>query len=244
MNRDARERLCVALDVPALAEAEEIVGQLADHVGVFKVGMQLFTAEGPRAINVIRGMGGEVFLDLKYHDIPNTVAGALRAASAHGVEIVSVHASGGRSMMAAAVEAAEDEAGKTGRGRPKIFAVTVLTSLSTDELRGELNVSKTAGGQVVAMARLAQAAGVDGVIASPQEIKDIRRACGKDFLILTPGIRPDWAADKRDQKRTLTPREAITAGANYIVVGRPILGAANRVQACERVLAEISDGVA
>ena len=236
-----KERLCIALDVPTLEKAVEVVHELAPYVGLFKIGMQLFTAEGPRAIHSIRGLGGKVFLDLKYHDIPNTVANAAREAMSLGVDVFTIHASGGTMMMRAVADALEEKGGAT--GRPTVLAITVLTSLSSQQIRKELNVAQTVREQVVSLARLAQAAGIHGVVASPQEIKTIRKACGKDFMILTPGIRPEWAADKADQKRIMTPAQAIRAGADYIVVGRPIRKAPDPKSAAKRICAEIEQGM-
>jgi orotidine-5'-phosphate decarboxylase len=243
MASNPRERLCLALDVPTLKEARTLVSELAEFIGIFKVGMELFTSEGPKSVAAIQKLGGKVFLDLKFHDIPNTVAGAARSAVRMGVAIFNVHASGGRDMMTAVAEAVSTEADRLGLTKPKVLAVTVLTSLSTEDLHRDLNIIKTTEEQVIALARLAKESGLDGVVASPQETEAIRRACGKGLIILTPGIRPAWAAAKGDQKRITTPADAIRAGSDYIVVGRPILSAENRIQASGRVLKEISDSL-
>lgn len=234
-----KEKLCLALDLPSLAEIEPVVEELVDFIGLFKIGSELFTAEGPRAINYIQGLGGKIFLDLKYHDIPNTVSKAGRIATRMGVEIFNVHASGGKSMLEAVVQSVNDEVQKSNYDKPLILAVTVLTSLSSKELNSELNILKESSEQVANLARLSQTAGVDGVIASPKEIEIIRNNCGNDFIILTPGIRPKWASEKGDQKRITTPSKAIRDGADYIVVGRPILMAKNKKDACKRILEEI-----
>jgi orotidine-5'-phosphate decarboxylase len=234
----ARKRLCLALDVTSAREAEEIVAELKHCIGVFKIGMELFTNEGPTIVRSIVKAGGEVFLDLKYLDIPNTVAGAARAATRLGVTLFDLHASGGSTMMELAREAVQEEAHKIGGPPPRILAVTVLTSLTETDLQQELNVRTTLTKQVLDLALLAKKSGMDGVVASPHEIKTVRDACGESFIILTPGIRPRGAATQ-DQARVTTPREAFDLGANYIVIGRPILKAQNRVKACEDILAEM-----
>ena len=238
-KQEAKERLCLALDVSTLSEAEGIVAEVKDFVGVFKVGMELFSAEGPRVVRRIRDLGGQVFLDLKYHDIPNTVAQAGRVATRLGVAFFNVHASGGKQMMEATMLAVKDEAKRTQVEAPKVLAVTVLTSLSAAMLREEMGVGRELEEQVVAMATLAKDSGLDGVVASPKEISSIRQTCGRDFIIVTPGIRPA-GAEKQDQQRVTTPREAIERGADYIVVGRPIHAASDRVAACRGILAEMA----
>ncbi|MBF0606173.1 MAG: orotidine-5'-phosphate decarboxylase [Candidatus Magnetobacterium sp. LHC-1] len=236
---DVRNSLCLALDVDSLSEAMEMVKLLKDYVGLFKIGSQLFTKEGPKAVEAINNIGGRVFLDLKFHDIPNTVAQAARMATRIGAYVFNVHACGGSAMMRAAVDAAEEEADKGSLPSPVILAVTVLTSINDEVLRSELNVSSDVRGHVIDLARLAQRAGVSGVVASPREILLLREACGGDFVILTPGIRPSWSTGKDDQKRITTPGEAMRLGADYIVVGRPILKANNPVDAVEQILADM-----
>jgi orotidine-5'-phosphate decarboxylase len=222
----------VALDVPSLAEARDAAEALAAHVAGVKIGKQLFTAEGPAAVRSIQQLGLRVFLDLKFHDIPNTVAGAVGSAGTLGVWMVNVHASGGSTMMKAAAEAA----GRTAP-RPLVLGVTVLTSWRTDEFQATLGTPASIPDTVVRLARLSQAAGLDGVVASPQEIGLIREACGPKFLIVTPGVRPADAA-LNDQQRVMTPGEAIRAGADYVVIGRPILAAKDPVAAAQRIAAE------
>jgi orotidine-5'-phosphate decarboxylase len=232
--RSPRDRLIVALDTPGLPEAEALVERLRGTVETFKVGSQLFTAAGPAAVEMVRKRGGRVFLDLKYHDIPAIAAGAVREAARLGVTLLTVHASGGRAMLRAAVEAVAG----LGRDRPRILAVTVLTSLDRATLLGELGVPVAVEGHVVTLAGLARASGCDGVVASPREAARLRGVLGRDALIVTPGVRPAGeAAD--DQARTATPAAACRAGADYLVIGRPITGAADPVAATAAILAEI-----
>ncbi len=201
-----------------------------------KVGKELFVAEGPSVVRELRRRGLEVFLDLKFHDIPNTVARACGAAAKLGVHLATLHASGGSDMMRAAVESVRDAARAT-EGRTRLLAVTVLTSMDDVGLK-EIGVDHTAAGQVLHLARLARASGMDGVVASVNEAEMIRRELGPGFLIVAPGIRPASEA-VQDQKRTATPREAVQAGADYIVVGRPITAAPDPRQAAERVIGEL-----
>ncbi|MEW6320099.1 MAG: orotidine-5'-phosphate decarboxylase [Acidobacteriota bacterium] len=230
-------RVLVALDVDTAAGALALADRLRGSVAGFKIGKQLFTAEGPAVVRALAERGDRVFLDLKFHDIPNTVAGAVRAAVATGAWMVNVHASGGRAMMAAAVESARQAAAAAGVARPLVIGVTVLTSLDQPAL-AETGVTRPVLEHVVHLARLAQAAGLDGVVASPLETAAIRAACGPDFAIVTPGIRAAGQAGTDDQARTMAPREAVAAGATYLVVGRPITGAADPRAAAERIAAE------
>jgi orotidine-5'-phosphate decarboxylase len=235
---NAAKHLILALDVDSDREALDIVSQLKDAVGMFKVGHQLFTAYGPDIVRKITGLGGRVFLDLKYHDIPNTVAKAAAEAVKLGVSIFNVHALGGLDMMKAAAEAAKETAKKHNLPVPLVLAVTVLTSMDEASLKKELKINRSLRREVAHLAKLSQRAGMHGVVASPQEIKMLRRAVRGDFVVLTPGVRPAWAG-KDDQKRTMTPGEAVVAGADYIVVGRPVLKAADRKAAVEKILKEI-----
>jgi len=219
-------RILVALDVDSKAKALALADTLRGTVAGYKIGKQLFTAEGPDVVRALTARGDRVFLDLKFHDIPNTVAGAVSSAIGTGAWMVNVHASGGSAMMRAAAEAARITAEKTGAPRPLVIGVTVLTSLDEAGL-AEIGTTRSLADQVVHLATLAQRAGLDGVVASPHEIAAIRRACGPDFVIVTPGIRPAGQAGRDDQARTLTPREAVAAGATYLVIGRPITGAAD-----------------
>jgi orotidine-5'-phosphate decarboxylase len=219
-------RILVALDVPSAEAAVSLADTLRGAVGGFKIGSQLFTAAGPEIVRTIVGRGDRVFLDLKFHDIPNTVAGAIQSSADLGVWMVNVHASGGRPMMVAARRAADERQSASGT-RPLVIAVTVLTSLDAATLTS-VGVAASPLDHVVRLAELAQASGLDGVVASPQETSAIRRACGPDFVIVTPGIRGgSAAASKDDQQRTLSPAEAVAAGSSYLVVGRPITGAAD-----------------
>jgi len=228
--------MIVALDVDSAAEARTLADRLRGIVGGFKIGSRLFVSEGPALVRELADRGDRVFLDLKFHDIPNTVAGAVTAATRLGVWMVNVHASGGAAMMRAGREAADREAARMSRRPPLLIAVTMLTSLSEGML-GEIGVTAGLTAQVDRLAALAQAAGLDGVVASPQEIVSIRARCGGEFAIVTPGIR--GVADARDdQRRTLTAVEALAAGASYLVVGRPIIAAADPRAAAERIAAE------
>jgi orotidine-5'-phosphate decarboxylase len=234
-------RILVALDVESATRATELADALRGAVGGFKIGKQLFTAAGPSIVRAIAERGDRVFLDLKFHDIPNTVAGAIASAATTGAWMVNVHASGGRKMMQAAAEAASAAAARLGREKPLVIGVTVLTSLDEAQLR-ETGVQHDLLDQVVLLARLAQDSGLDGVVASPQEIVAIRGACGPDFLIVTPGIRPvTGQRAKDDQSRVMSPADAVAAGASHLVIGRPITAAADPRAAAELIAADLSD---
>lgn len=235
-------RLLVALDVDSAERALALARSLRDVAGGFKVGSRLFTLEGPSLVRQLADSGVKVFLDLKFHDIPNTVAQAVESAVLSGAWMVDVHASGGTAMMQAAAQAARATAARSGRLRPLVIGITVLTSMDEATLR-EGGVERPLLDQVVALARMASAAGLDGVVASPQETAAIRAACGSDFAIVTPGIRGASAGtDKNDQSRTMGPADAIRAGATFIVVGRPIIAAQDPRRAAERVVEEIESG--
>lgn len=237
-NEEARKKLVFALDVDAFEEAERWVKLLRGQVGVFKVGKQLFTRCGPDVVRMIRREGGEVFLDLKYHDIPNTVAMAGVEACRMGVRMFNVHALGGREMMTKTVAEVDARYPRGSEGRPLLLAVTILTSSTETTLR-EVGIERPVREMVPRLARLAKEAGMDGVVASPQEVDLIREACGADFAIVTPGVRPAAAA-LDDQKRVMTPAEAIAAGADYLVIGRPISAAADPAAAADLILAEMA----
>jgi orotidine-5'-phosphate decarboxylase len=227
----------VALDVPSAARAVALADQLRGTVGGFKIGKQLFTAEGPAIVRALAERGDKVFLDLKFHDIPNTVAGAVAAAVATGAWMVNVHCSGGGAMMRAAAEAAEAAAAKAGTPRPLVIGVTVLTSMSEAAL-AEVGVTRPVMDQVLHLAALAQTSGLDGVVASPLETAAIRQACGA-FAIVTPGIRAAATAGSDDQARTMSAADAVAAGATYLVIGRPITGAADPRAAAAEIVAQL-----
>jgi orotidine-5'-phosphate decarboxylase len=230
--------ILVALDVDSAAAAVELANLLRGSVGGFKIGKQLFTAAGPAMVRELASRGDRVFLDLKFHDIPNTVAGAIQSAVSTGAWMVNVHCSGGSAMMKAAAEAATRAAAQASQPRPLVIGVTVLTSM-TDQALKEINVDTPMLDQVVHLARLAKSSGLDGVVASPQEVRAIRSACGADFQIVTPGIRPADQQGKDDQARTMTPAEAMAAGATYLVIGRPITAAPDPKSAAEQILATL-----
>jgi orotidine-5'-phosphate decarboxylase len=232
--------ILVALDVSMASDARRLADSLGDSAGGFKVGFQLFTAVGPAIVRELVESGHRVFLDLKFHDIPNTVAGAVSAATDLGVWMVNVHAAGGPAMLRAARDAAAERAAALGRPKPLVIAVTVLTSMDAPTLAA-VGVSRSPLDQVVHLATMAQECGLDGVVASPQETSAIRRACGSGFLIVTPGIRGGSAsvAAPDDQHRVATPAGAMAAGSSYLVVGRPITAAPDPRAAAQAILSEI-----
>ncbi|MCA1815375.1 MAG: orotidine-5'-phosphate decarboxylase [Acidobacteria bacterium] len=232
-------KLIVALDVETAAEARELVARVREHAGMFKVGSQLFTAAGPAIVREIVDGGGRVFLDLKFHDIPNTVAAAAREAVRLGVSIFNVHAFGGREMMRRAAEAATETAEREGRMRPGVIAVTVLTSFDNATL-GDIGVTFTPEAQATLLARLASTCGLDGVVASAHEIKQVRSVVNREgFLVVTPGVRQRAVAGD-DQKRVMSPAEAARAGADYVVMGRAILQAPDPAEAAREVCEEMT----
>lgn len=230
-----RSRLIAALDLPSADAASRMAEKLQGHVGMFKIGFELFSAEGPALPRYLAARGEGVFLDLKFHDIPNTVRAASREAAQLGVSMFNVHAAGGRKMMEAAREGAE--AGQTGGKRSLVLAVTILTSLAQEDLE-EVGIAGNPEQAVIRLAKLAQAAGLDGVVASAREAAGIRQACGPAFVIVTPGIRPA-ASQAQDQARVRTPADAIHAGADYLVVGRPITAARQPEVAADAIVAEM-----
>jgi orotidine-5'-phosphate decarboxylase len=230
------ERIIIALDVKTRKEALSLVQELPD-AEIFKVGLTLFASEGPSLLKDLQNHGKNIFLDLKLHDIPHQIAGAVKAGMGHGVHMMTLHASGGREMMARAAEAAEQEAQQSGRTKPLLLAVTILTSLKGEQLK-DIGMEDKVDGQVLRLARLAKENGMDGVVCSPQEINLIKQEFGQSFLVVSPGIRPLWAA-AQDQKRILTPGEAIKKGVDYMVIGRPITKAASPSDAFFRIVEEL-----
>jgi orotidine-5'-phosphate decarboxylase len=235
-------KLIVALDVETVRQARELFSALRETVGMFKIGSQLFTAAGPDFVREIVRAGSRVFLDLKFHDIPNTVAAASREAARLGVSMFNVHAAGGSEMMKRAAEAVTEVSEREGLSRPAVLAVTVLTSMEAATLE-EVGVSSGPPEQVARLARLAAGCRIDGVVASPQEVALVRLTVEReDFVIVTPGVRPLGSAT-HDQKRVLTPAEAFRAGADYLVVGRAILDASDPAAAAQRILEEMKGAV-
>jgi len=238
------EKLIVSLDLSDMTRIQSLVERLGQRVLCYKVGAIPFTLFGPEIVRYLKQGGKKIMLDLKYHDIPNTVARACEGALHMGVDLITVHTSGGFSMLEEAVKAILTGPGSSNAGKPKLLGITVLTSIDEayfNDLFG--NVQRTLAEQVIFLAQLARSAGLDGVVASPREIVPIRQSCGQDFLIVTPGIRPaqkDVTQD--DQARTMTPKEAIQSGADYIVVGRPIVKAEDPVAAAEAILKEMENG--
>ncbi len=233
----ASEKIILALDVPTFNEAEHLVKAVCNTIGIFKVGKQLFTRCGPAVIEMIHHHGGKVFLDLKFHDIPNTVARAVEEACRLKVFMLTVHALGGEKMMREAVTAGKNLSRKLSLPTPLIVAVTILTSLTREDLEG-IGITSSVSEAVSRLVILARCAGVNGVVSSVQEVPAIRTACGSDFTIVTPGIRPG-GTPRDDQKRTATPGEAILAGADYLVVGRPIIKAVDPLQAAREIVQEV-----
>jgi len=232
------QRIITALDVEGREPALALIRKL-DKARVFKVGLELFTAEGPGLLRDIRDMGKDVFLDLKMHDIPNTVGEAVRMGVRHGAYMMTIHASGGPEMMAKAAEVVRAESAKLGTVRPILLGVTILTSLKSEDL-GTIGMAADAPGQVRRLAGLARKSGMDGIVCSAQEIEIVRAEVGPEMLIVTPGIRPA-GADVQDQKRVMTPALAVAKGSDYLVIGRPITQAASPAAAFEAIVAELGD---
>jgi len=239
MNKQTElaKRIIVALDVGDKEEAFRLV-KLLEQTEIFKIGLKLFTLEGPTLFSKMKALRKKIFLDLKLHDIPNTVAEAVKSGVRHGVQMMTLHASGGGEMLARAVEVAASEAEKEKTARPLLLAVTILTSLKDQELK-EIGMKDNVEAQVLRLAELARKEGMDGVVCSPQEIEIVRREIGQDFIIVVPGIRPSWAA-AQDQKRIMTPSQAIQKGADYLVVGRPIIEASSPQKAFFKILEELN----
>ena len=234
---EAKDRLIFALDVEGLKEAEDWVCRLKDYAGVFKVGKELFTKCGPQVVEKILSYGSKVFLDLKFHDIPATAAKAGIQAARLGVSIFNVHALGGKEMMAKVADEVKNVCAKDNINKPLIIAVTILTSLGEKDIK-ELGISRSLPDEVIYLAKLAKSCGLDGVVCSPKEIELIKGECGKDFKVITPGIRSGSDAPD-DQKRSATASEAIKSGADFIVVGRPIRSSPDPVKAARKILEEM-----
>jgi orotidine-5'-phosphate decarboxylase len=230
------ERIIVPLDVPTLAAASELIDRLPD-VTFWKVGLELFVSTGAGIIQLLKERDKRVFLDLKFHDIPNTVAGACRAAASYGVDLLTVHATAGKPALTAAMLAIAEGAQAAGVKPPQVIAITLLTSINSRELAFDLHIPLELPEYALKMALLAQDSGLNGVVCSPHEVADLRRSCQDGLIFVCPGVRPTWAA-KGDQQRTLTPSQAIKAGADYLVIGRPITADPNPQAAWERVIGE------
>jgi len=235
MTTNNANKIIIALDVSTAKQALDLADKL-EKARTFKIGLELFTAEGPSLFRELEKRKKRIFLDLKLHDIPNTVAGAVASGTAHHIHMMTLHTSGGREMMRHARDAAEKAAQKTGNPRPLLLGVTVLTSLHNKEL-AEIGMAGDTESQVLKLARLALISGMDGVVCSPHEIALIKRTLGKDFLVISPGIRPAWAA-AQDQKRIMTPAQAFQNGADYIVIGRPVSKAPSPSRALNDIVKE------
>ncbi|MFH0771144.1 MAG: orotidine-5'-phosphate decarboxylase [Candidatus Omnitrophota bacterium] len=236
-NLNESKKLIVALDVPSLIEAEGLINRLIIKVKIFKIGLGLFSLYGPEAVKLVQQRGGRVFLDLKFHDIPNTVAHAVTSAMKLGVFMINVHTLGGSEMMKRVAEAVADKP-----LRPMVLGVTILTSMDQTAIN-EVGLQRNLGEEVLNLADMAKNSGLDGVVASSQETAMIRQKLGSDFIIVTPGIRPCWAMGNNndDQKRIMTPRKAVEAGADYIVVGRPIIEASDPLKAATEIIEEMGN---
>ena len=235
----ADDRLITALDVHTLEDMKRLVTTLGDRVSFYKVGMELFYSAGPDTVRYLKDQGKHVFLDLKVHDIPNTAAQSIRALTRLGADLMTLHGTGGKAMMRAAADAVAEEAAKLNIARPKLLAVTILTSMDEAAWQ-EIGGKDTVANAVLNLTRLAKEAGIDGTVSSPHEAKEIRALNGPDFLIVTPGIRPSFAA-ANDQKRITTPAQALRDGASHLVIGRPITQAADPVVAADKILEEIQE---
>ena len=234
----AIDRLIVPLDVPTVAEAIASIETLP-QVNWWKGGLELFVSSGPEILTILKDRQKRIFLDLKFHDIPNTVAGACRAAAGYGVDLLTIHATAGPVALKAAQTAAQEGADAAGKQPPKIIAITLLTSLTSRNLAFDLKIPLELPEYALQMALLAQEAGLAGAVCSPQEVSQLRQVCGDEFLMVCPGVRPVWA-QAGDQKRSLTPAEALKAGADYLVIGRPITASDDPAAALERICEEIA----
>ena len=237
MPINASEKIIIALDVPEKGIALDLVRSLP-RAQTFKVGLRLFTSEGPSFLADLLSLGKNIFLDLKLHDIPNTVADTVRVCAGYGVRMMTLHTSGGREMMEKAAEAALETAGRLNQPKPLLLGVTILTSLKNEQIE-EIGMPPDTDAQVVRLAKLAAESGLDGIVCSPREIELVKKAVGKDFLVVSPGIRPAWAA-AQDQKRILTPAQDVEKGADFLVIGRPVIADPSPPDALDRIIREIS----
>lgn len=233
-----KERVIVPLDVPSEEKAIALVEQLP-QVTFWKVGLELFVSSGPNILRTLKERQKRIFLDLKFHDIPNTVAGACRSAAAYGVDLITVHAAAGRLALQAAFSAAREGSEEAGCSPAKLIAITLLTSLNSRDLAFDLKIPLELPEYALQMALLAKEAQLDGAVCSPQEVEQLRQTCGDDFLLVCPGVRPKWS-EAGDQRRSMTPSDAIKAGADYLVIGRPITAATDPVAAWERICDELA----
>jgi orotidine-5'-phosphate decarboxylase len=232
------DKIIVALDVPDLESAIALIDKIP-QVCFWKVGLELFTSTGPAILEELKSRQKRIFLDLKFHDIPNTVAGACRSAAKYGVDLLTVHATAGSDALKAATAAVQTSAAQAGTKPPKLIAITLLTSISSRQLAFDLKIPLELPEFALQMALLAQESGLDGAVCSPQEVGQLRDTCGKNFVLVCPGVRPSWA-DAGDQKRSLTPSQAIKAGADYLVIGRPITAAADPELAWHKIVEELN----
>lgn len=239
----AKERLILAVDTSTIEEARRIVDELHEYVGIFKIGLELFMNAGPPILSLFQERGLQVFFDGKFLDIPNTVAKASDAVARAGVQMFTVHASGGGKMLEACAKSTVKTAAGVGKEPPIILGVTVLTSIDQNTLTNELNVRGTVSEQVVSLAKLCEASGITGIVASAEEVTQLRAALGPDMVLVTPGVRPTWA-ETNDQARIVTPGQALRNGSDYLVVGRPILAAADRQSAARKILEEMEESLA
>ena len=231
------DKIIVPLDVPTEAAAIALIEKLPEIIW-WKVGLELFVSCGQKILSILKERQKRIFLDLKFHDIPNTVSGACRSAASYGVDLLTIHATAGRVALTAAQEAIVEGAKVTGQNPPRLIAITILTSLTSRDVAFDLKIPLELPEYALQMALLAQESGLGGAVCSPQEVEQLRRVCGDDFVLVCPGVRPTWA-EKGDQKRSLTPSQAIKAGADYLVIGRPITAAADPKEALERICQEI-----
>jgi len=241
-NMSAKDKLILALDVDTMEEAKELVSELKEYVGTFKVGLQLFSSVGPDVIKLINDEGAKIFFDGKFHDIPNTVAKASANLVKHGVSFFNIHIQGGSKMITSSIKLARETAKKYGLPKPTILGVSLLTSFGQRTLTEELKVNMNIDDYVSSLAKLAKSSGLDGIICSATDVPKFKKECGEDFIVLCPAIRPTWSV-VNDQIRVVTPSDAVRAGVDYMVVGRPITSADDRVTAAKLILDEIEEAM-